>query len=306
MTTKVMGYGRASTLKQTMSTKVQTELCEKWYEDQVKAGRWDGDSEWLGMELDEAVSSKIDLFHRPRGQHILTELSPGDVLVVAKDSRAFRSAADAEKSLSTLNEAGIKLVILNLQVDTSTPLGVMLVTIISAVARLEREQIAERTREALEHLKRQGVPLGNTPPPGWHFRYSLKDGERVRELVPDPLMRKIGEFCAYRLAAGDSSEQIASVLNRKMPKNLRTRAGHYRKRQSWYTWRFINSAALYCVLDWPNLSLSRIKEKFGRDVMSVDWIRNRFLRDDTGPTIEDLLRDTGKCDAEEVLEPDPS
>ena len=303
MTVRVLGYGRASTLKQTMSTKVQTELCEKWYEDQVKAGRWDGDSEWLGMELDEAVSSKIDLFHRPRGQHILTELGPGDVLVVAKDSRAFRSAADAEKSLSSLNEAGIKLVILNLQVDTSTPLGVMLVTIISAVARLEREQIAERTREALDHLKRQGVPLGNTPPPGWHFRYSLKDGERVRELVPDPLMRKIGQFCYERLMAGDSSEQIASVLNRKLPKNLRTRAGHNRK-SAWYSWRFINASALYYALDWPNLSLKRIKDKFGDDVMSVRFIREQFVCEVPPTSIEDVLQTSKGCNDREELQPD--
>ena len=124
-TTTVLGYGRVSTDKQELSPEAQTKICRDWYDREVAGGVWKSGSKWGGMIMDLAVSSKVDLFKRPKGQLIPTLLQPGDVMVAAKIWRAFRSAADAELSLEQFKEMQIRCVLIDMQVDTSTYNGLV-------------------------------------------------------------------------------------------------------------------------------------------------------------------------------------
>lgn len=83
-----------------------------------------------------------------------------DVVVVAGFDRFARSVRHLLTALDEFGALGVEFVSLREQVDTSTPLGRMVFTIVAAVAELERELIRERVRAGLASARRRGVRLG--------------------------------------------------------------------------------------------------------------------------------------------------
>ncbi len=64
------------------------------------------------------------------------------------------------RALETFKALGIEFVSLSEQVDTSTPTGKMVFTVLGAVAELERSLIAERVRAGLRNARAKGKRLG--------------------------------------------------------------------------------------------------------------------------------------------------
>jgi len=83
-----------------------------------------------------------------------------DVVVVWKFDRFARSVSHLLRALETFRALGIEFVSLSEQVDTSTPTGKMIFTVLGAVAELERSLIAERVRAGLRHARAKGKRLG--------------------------------------------------------------------------------------------------------------------------------------------------
>jgi len=83
-----------------------------------------------------------------------------DVVVVWKFDRFARSVSHLLRALETFNALGIAFVSLSEQLDTSTPTGKMVFTVLGAVAELERSLIAERVRAGLRNAKAKGKRLG--------------------------------------------------------------------------------------------------------------------------------------------------
>jgi DNA invertase Pin-like site-specific DNA recombinase len=81
-------------------------------------------------------------------------------LAVAKLDRLSRSVADFLAILERSRKGKWALVIGDLSLDTSTPMGEAMATITATFAQLERKRIGERTREALAIKKAEGVQLG--------------------------------------------------------------------------------------------------------------------------------------------------
>jgi DNA invertase Pin-like site-specific DNA recombinase len=273
MTTNVLGYGRVSTIDQEISPEVQEKQCRQWHQSQAEKGEWGGDSKFIGMIVDKAVSGKVDLFKRPQGQHILTTLKRGDVLVVSKLSRAFRSTQDMLRSCEAFGEAGIRLVLLDVQVDTSTPTGKLMLTVLAAIAEFERELIAERTRDAIRHRMEEGQWLG-TAPPGWILRTKSQTRQRNNDLIPDLATRELGKYAADQIRAGISIEQIAAEVNRSANKSADSRSGH-RKRTE-YSPKLMMVWAVYCVLGWPPICRRRLREKHGDATFTCEFVRSRY------------------------------
>lgn len=122
---------------------------------------------------------------RPQLHLALSELLPGDVLVVWKLDRLARSLSDLLQLLDVLSARGAAFRSLTEPVDTSTPMGIFVVQILGAVAQLERSLIIQRTtagihaaiargqkwgrrpilsdrdRREVAHLARSGIPLGD-------------------------------------------------------------------------------------------------------------------------------------------------
>ncbi len=83
----------------------------------------------------------------------------GAVAVWAID-RMGRSTLDVLKAAEAFERRGVELLIVKQKVDTTTPLGKMLFTILAAFAQMERELISERTKAGMAARRAAGLPLG--------------------------------------------------------------------------------------------------------------------------------------------------
>ncbi len=87
----------------------------------------------------------------------------GDALIVTKLDRLARSAVDLGKIAAQLQEKGVDLVVLDQDINTTTPTGKLMFTIIGAFAEFERDLINERCREGIVRAKERGVKFGRRP-----------------------------------------------------------------------------------------------------------------------------------------------
>ena len=83
-----------------------------------------------------------------------------DVVIVWKFDRFARSVSHLLRALETFQALGIHFVSLSESLDTSTPAGKMVFTVLGAVAELERSLIAERVRAGLRNARAKGRSLG--------------------------------------------------------------------------------------------------------------------------------------------------
>lgn len=191
-------------------------------EDQVKEGvsldaqeeRLRGYCMMTGLSIaatirEEGVSGKIALSHRPGGREMLRLVRVKEVqhIVGMKLDRLFRDAEDCLRQTREWDKGGITLHLLDLggqAVNTSSAMGRMMLTMVSAFAELERNLIAERTASALQHMKQQRQAYSPTP-----FGYQ-RDGDR---LVPYQQELDVVARIQAMSADGASLRQITKVLN---------------------------------------------------------------------------------------------
>lgn len=86
-----------------------------------------------------------------------------DGVVVWRFDRFARSTAHLLRALETFRSLGIEFVSLSEAIDTTTPAGKMVFTVLGAVAELERSLIGERVRAGLRNAKAKGKRLGRPP-----------------------------------------------------------------------------------------------------------------------------------------------
>ena len=150
----VLGYLRVSTEEQ---ARTGLGLAAQRETIRAEADRRGWEVEWVA---DDGVSGGTAPRERPGLSTALDRVTAGDVLVVAKLDRLGRSALDVIGLARQAEDEGWDVVILDLGLDTTTPVGRFTLTIIAGVAELERDLIRQRTREALAALKARGVRLG--------------------------------------------------------------------------------------------------------------------------------------------------
>lgn len=102
----------------------------------------------------EKVSGKN--VERPELQRLLSILSEGDVLVVHDFSRLSRSTADLLNIVDDLNIRGVSLISNKENLDTSTPTGKLMLTMIGAINEFERTNLLERQAEGIALAKANG------------------------------------------------------------------------------------------------------------------------------------------------------
>jgi DNA invertase Pin-like site-specific DNA recombinase len=120
---------------------------------------------------------------RPEGGKLWAELARGDVLVVSKLDRVFRSASGCLNVVQTLKDRGVSLFLLDLNggADDVSGNGIarLFLTIVAAFAEFERDRIGERIRATKRAQKARGEYLGGKAPFGFTYDAS-------RNLVPIP------------------------------------------------------------------------------------------------------------------------
>ena len=117
---------------------------------------WKIDKEYI----DEGVSGTILAKERKLGT-LLNILNKNDVLITSELSRLGRSTSDVINTCQLLVKKGVNcyLVKQGMSID-NTPMGKMMIAILSAFAEMERDLISQRTIEGLKRRKADGVQLG--------------------------------------------------------------------------------------------------------------------------------------------------
>jgi len=117
---------------------------------------------WELVELVEDADESGDDDARPGLNRALTLIADGDAeaLVVAKLDRLSRSSIYTGQLLEWFERADAALVAMDLSVDTSTPSGKAMATVLAAMGQWEREAIGLRTKEALAAKQARGEPRG--------------------------------------------------------------------------------------------------------------------------------------------------
>jgi DNA invertase Pin-like site-specific DNA recombinase len=110
---------------------------------------------------DEGVSGK--LASRPAWDQCLAYLRPGDTLVTVKLDRIGRSIKNLIEITEFLRERQVNLVVLDQQIDTTTPTGKLVFHVLAAIAEFERDLIRERTMDGLAVAQAHGRKGGSKP-----------------------------------------------------------------------------------------------------------------------------------------------
>lgn len=106
----------------------------------------------------EKVSAKDT--HRPELQLMLDYVRDGDTVYIHDFSRLARSTKDLLDIVEKLQEKGVKLVSNKENLDTATPTGKLMLTMIGAIYEFERSNLLERQREGIAIAKREGKYKG--------------------------------------------------------------------------------------------------------------------------------------------------
>jgi DNA invertase Pin-like site-specific DNA recombinase len=145
-------YGRVSTSNHGQDVTMQTRELEQF----VQARDW----RLVDSYLDIGISGTKN--KRPELDRLMADAHKRrfDVVVVWRFDRFARSVSHLLRALETFNALGIAFVSLSEQMDTTTPTGKMIFTVLGAVAELERSLIVERVKAGLRNARAKGKRLG--------------------------------------------------------------------------------------------------------------------------------------------------
>lgn len=98
--------------------------------------------------------------NRPGIEQLLQTIRKGDIVVVESISRLGRNTLDILNLIQELDHMQIQFVSLKENMNTSTPTGKAMLQMMSVIAELERNLLADRVREGIEASKKRGVVIG--------------------------------------------------------------------------------------------------------------------------------------------------
>jgi site-specific DNA recombinase len=160
---------------------------------------------WNLVELysDAGISGRRD--DRPALQRMLGALDRFEVLIIPKLDRLGRSNRHLLGVFDQLQDPGVQLVSLSESIDTSTPMGKLMRSLLSALAEFEADNISERVKAVTEHRAREGGHHGGPRPYGYRF----EGGSLVVDDAEAVVVRRI-----FRdFSCGVSRREIARHLN---------------------------------------------------------------------------------------------
>lgn len=140
----ILGYVRVSTVEQNESRQLET--MQKYNVEKV---------------FSEKVSAKNT--DRPKLKELLEFAREGDTIVIHSFDRLARSTKDLLYLVEMFTTKGITLISNKEQIDTSTPTGKLLLTVIAAINEFERTNLLERQAEGIAIAKANGIYKGRKP-----------------------------------------------------------------------------------------------------------------------------------------------
>ena len=160
---------------------------------------------------DEGKSGK-NIEGRPEFQCMLSDIASGkdnvEYVLVFKLSRFGRNAADVLSSLQLMQDYGVNLICVEDGIDSSKDSGKLMISVLSAVAEIERENILVQTMEGRKQKAREGKWNGGFAPYG----YELVDGElKIADDEAEIIRIIYDKFIHTTMGAGT----VARYLNRQ-------------------------------------------------------------------------------------------
>lgn len=195
-----------------------------------------------GLELgdvlvEEGVSGTVPPMERPSLRLALESLAAGHAsgLVVLRLDRLTRSIRDLLDLVDVCRKQRWALHSVTDRLDTDTPMGMFVLTILGAVGQLERDMISVRTKETLAHKRKQGAILGNAPY-GWR-KVVGADG-KLTALEKDEKEQATVFSIRQMVKSGLTQGKIAARLNAA---GIPSRTGKWSRR------------GIQCVLNQPEV-----------------------------------------------------
>jgi DNA invertase Pin-like site-specific DNA recombinase len=191
-------YARVSTVNNGQDPGLQTREIGEYLE---RRG-W----QLAGEYIDVGISGTKET--RPELDRLMTDAHRHrfDAVVVWKFDRFARSVSHLLRALETFKAQGIEFVSFSEQLDTSTPAGKLVFTVLGAVAELERSLIVERVKAGLRNARAKGKRLGRPR--------VFPDARRIAALRAEGLSwAKIAE----RLGVGEGTVYRAAHAPAKIP-----------------------------------------------------------------------------------------
>ena len=177
----VVGYVRVSTVEQNEGRQL------------VTMNKYNVEKVFL-----EKVSAKDT--KRAQLQAMIDFVREGDTVVIHDFSRLARSTKDLLELVELFNSKGVKLISNKESIDSSTPTGKLMLTMIGAINEFERENLLERQREGIALAKQQGKYKGRKEIKvdnfGYHYnrymRREVNKSQLAKELsVSRPTLDKL-------------------------------------------------------------------------------------------------------------------
>ena len=165
-----------------------------------------------GWYADDGVTGTLPLEQRPEGTRLLEDAKAKkfDTVLIYKLDRLGREPRLILNAVKELEDLGAEAKSMTEPFDTSSPSGRFMLTILSGVAGLERENIIQRSVEGTNRLAREGAWLGGLVP----FGYRVEGERRARRLVisEQPLPgTSLSEAHVIRLIYGLAGDEGAIV-----------------------------------------------------------------------------------------------
>jgi len=210
---KAAGYIRVSSVSQFEGTSLDVQKT------QIQAYCTLRNLELVDVYCDPAVSGGRPIEDRPEGSRLMAAVRAGEIqsIVITKLDRGFRDTRDCLATVDTLDKLGVSLHIIDLgggSVDSQSPAGRFMLTVLAAAAEMERGQIKVRCASGRERRRAEGKTVGGLP-----FGYQL--GADGKTLVPDLNEQRLILEVKDLKAQGLSLRAIARDLNERGIKGKR-------------------------------------------------------------------------------------
>jgi site-specific DNA recombinase len=168
-----------------------------------------------GIELvsifsDEGVSGSKPIADRPEGARLTEMTEKGDVqaIIIVKLDRGFRNVVDCLQSVDSWERKGISLHIVDLggnSIDTTSPAGRFMLTVLSAAGEMERGMINDRCNAGRRARKAEGKRIGEIP-------FGFQVAEDGKTLIENATEQEVIATCNQLRARGMTIRQIVSEL----------------------------------------------------------------------------------------------
>lgn len=178
----IIGYARVSTADQQLDVQLeqlQTVGCEKIYQEKIS-----------GADA-----------NRPQLSALLDYAREGDTVICCKLDRIARSTKHLLEVVDHLQQKNIAFRALNINLDTTTPTGKLMLTMLGAISEFERELMLERQREGIAKAKAAGKYKGRKPTVLAQAKRIAEMAEQGKKKAEIAAELNVGLSSVYRILA---------------------------------------------------------------------------------------------------------